>query len=94
MPDNHIRLLEALQDLGDSPEANIRELARRYQSLFSTPEGQLVLEDLKQRGFIYDTTESDTHDKTLVNEGSRQMILYIIKMLDLDTTKVSDSANP
>ena len=90
MPDNHIRLLEALQDLGDSPEANIRELARRYQSLFSTPEGQLVLEDLKQRGFIYDTTESDTH----VNEGSRQMILYIIKMLDLDTTKVSDSANP
>ncbi len=84
------RLLEVLKDLGDSPEENIKELARRYQSLFATPEGQLILEDLKQRCFFYDTTEGENIKE---NEGNRQAVLYIIKMTELDTAN-SDSANP
>ena len=58
------------------------ELARLYQSVFGTPEGQIVFEDLKVQAFAYDTTAGEFIKE---NEGRRQIILHIQKALETDT---------
>ena len=77
-------LLDALEALGTSPEDHVRELAKRYQMVFSTPESQLVLEDLKRKFWLYDSTAGEFQKE---NEGNRQVILYLCKMLVVDTTQ-------
>lgn len=67
------------------------DLARIYQSVFTSPEGQLVLEDLKINSFFYDTTADERF--TEFNEGRRQMVLHIIKALEMDVSQPIDSAN-
>ena len=59
---------ETLLELGNSPDENNKELARRYQAIFSAPGGELVLEDLKRKFFFYDST---AHERfTEINEVS------------------------
>ncbi len=86
-------LLDALQNLGKDPDDHIRELARRYQSVFNTgADSQLVLEDLKRKFWFYDSTAGEYVKE---NEGNRQVVLYILAMLGLDTTppKIEDKEN-
>jgi hypothetical protein len=66
------------------------ELARLYQNVFGTPEGQIVFEDLKIQAFAYDTTAGEFIRE---NEGRRQMILHIQKALEVDTNP-TDSVVP
>ncbi len=84
--------LEKLETMGDSADDTTRKLASMYQSVFSTTEGQLVLEDLKQCFFYYDTTLDERFSEA--NEGNRQVLLYILKALEIDVSKPIDSANP
>lgn len=72
---------DALMNLGDNPEENVRQLARRYQSMFSDP---LILEDLKQKFFHYDTPLDERFTEARV--GSQQVVQYILKMISLDTS--------
>lgn len=57
------------------------ELKKKYMRVFSTDDGQEILEDLKQRGCFYTTTFASTAEDALVGEGRRQMILHIETML-------------
>ena len=73
---------DALENLGETSDENVRELARRYQTMFQDP---LVLEDLRQKFFFYDTTLDERFTES--REGSRAVILYIGKMLAMDVSK-------
>ena len=58
-----------------------RRLALAYEHVFTTPEGQLVLEDLQNRFMRRSSVtlvdgKVDPH-RTLVNEGARELVLYI-----------------
>jgi hypothetical protein len=77
-------LLDALESLGKDPDDNVRELARRYQNVFCTTDAQLVMEDLKRKFWFYDSTAGDFVRE---NEGNRQVILYILGMMVVDTNK-------
>lgn len=53
---------------------NEHELSKVYQQVFNTDPGRLVLEDLRNRGFIFVPTETDR------DEGKRSLILHIETM--------------
>jgi hypothetical protein len=60
-----------LQELGDE------ELRALYARVFNTDDGQLVLEDLRNRCFIYIPTIANTDRDTFSNEGKRAIVLTI-----------------
>lgn len=60
-----------------------------YRAVFESPSGELVLAHLAKHGFLFDSTfvQGDPH-QTALNEGSRRMVLSIIKMLNTDLNKI------
>ena len=77
-------LTKAWQDLGVTADDRAMEIARRYQAIFFTPEGQMCLEDLRQTFWRYHSTVDAENKFSPVNEGNRQVVLYIEKMLEAD----------
>lgn len=65
-------------------EIGTEGLVRIYNEIFSSPNGQLILEDLKMRGFFYTSTAEPEFCKvpgdTDRNEGTRKLLLYILDM--------------
>ena len=86
MGDKKMNPWECLSRLPKDPDEKMRELAKFYQSVFSSADGQLVLEHLKVENFFYDTTVQEAF--TEINEGRRQVILQIMKALSVDTTPI------
>jgi len=61
------------------------DLVKVYKTAFRTPEGQLVLEDLKRRCFVNKTTVGDENGKpTEWNEGMRAVYLHIETLIELE----------
>lgn len=62
-------------------EMSSEELSRVYMNLFNTDEGQLVLEDLRNRAFVKVSTLPEHGPMCAMtaarNEGRRSMILHI-----------------
>jgi ribosomal protein S8 len=56
-----------------------------YVRLFNTDDGKVVLRHLMKQGFITDTTfvAGDPH-QTAMNEGSRRLVLSILKYVNRD----------
>lgn len=54
-----------------------------YKRLFDTPDGKKVLYHLMRTGFIFDTTYvRNDPNATALNEGTRRMVLSIIRYLN------------
>ena len=59
-----------------------------YQRLFATEDGQEVLYDLMRKcNFVKPTYDPDIH-VTMINEGEREAILYIIEILNRDVEEL------
>lgn len=63
------------------------ELSKLYKNIFDSEAGRLVLEDLRQRCFIYTTTAADTANKTYYNEGMRSVVLHIETEINYEPVK-------
>jgi hypothetical protein len=61
-----------------------------YQAVFSSEEGKLVLYDLMKEGCMLKPTHSKDRLENDKNEGKRELILYILKMLNTDPSKLLD----
>lgn len=59
-------------------ESNVRDA---YRVLFESDAGKLVLGDLERQGFFRVTTATEEPHFMWVNEGRRQMVLYIHEMM-------------
>lgn len=58
------------------------ELHRAYKRLFETIDGQIVMDDLENRGCFLRSTFSTDTGRTEFNEGRRSLVLHIKHMLD------------
>jgi len=65
-------------------------IARLYMRVFNTDDGRLVLEDLRQRCFMYIPTFSDNAILMAQKEGMRSVVLSIETRL----RPVTDTNNP
>lgn len=64
-------------------------VASAYRAVFETPEGELVLAHLAKHGFIFDSTfVQGDQQQTSLNEGSRRVVLSILRMLNTDLNKL------
>ena len=61
-------------------KVNERDLKAKYIAIFSTPEGQVVLQDLAIKFWDRMSFDSDPH-KTAFNEGQRSMFAYIYNQI-------------
>jgi hypothetical protein len=59
-------------------------LIRLYNTVFGSTDGQLVLEDLKMRGFIYVSPDNPDFCKSdrdaFINIGTQKLVMEIIRM--------------
>ncbi len=58
------------------------ELHRAYKRFFETKDGEIVMNDLEQRGCFLRSTFSTDRGRTEFNEGRRSVILHVKHMLD------------
>lgn len=65
-----------------------KDLLNAYQTVFGSPLGKTVLYDLMNTGHILTPTH-DKHgpDGGLKNEGKREIVLYILTLLQTDPVK-------
>jgi hypothetical protein len=74
---------------------DVNELKMMYRKVFSSEEGQLVLQDLKNRSF-FDTSTTEIQgiwytDRIFFHEGIRSSILHIVTMIEtVDETNEGD----
>ena len=69
-------------------------LIQSYQKVFNTPEGNEVLLDIMDRGNVLKPTFSLDNDvMTHLNEGKRELALYIIEMNQIDLKKLYKMIN-
>lgn len=62
-----------------------------YQIVFSTDEGQRVLQDLMQYGHMLSPSFSkDNSHETAFREGMRNIVLFILNRLDIDIKKLEN----
>ena len=71
------KLTEILETL------NEYEVAGLYKTVFGTTEGQLVLEDLKNRCFVKTSTAHELPHVTYQNEGMRIVVLHIETQINI-----------
>ncbi len=67
-------------------------VAKLYQTVFGSGEGQLVLEDLRNRCFVKTSTFEGFEPISLINEGKRTVVLHIETQINyepVDPEKVS-----
>ena len=57
-------------------------LKSKYKEIFNSDAGKIVLEDLTKRYHINSTTFLTDTNEMLLKEGHRQVMLYLLKMID------------
>lgn len=70
------------------------ELSAAYKTVFSTVEGQLVLQDLRNRCFFDTMTFSDNPYVTCFNEGKRTVILNIETRINFEPIVEEEEDGP
>lgn len=73
-------------------EERIVDLAVAYKNIFSSPQGEMVLYDLMNRGHILQSSfgkNLSPHD-IFFREGERNVVLQILSMLDLDVQRLKE----
>jgi hypothetical protein len=63
-----------------------KELLRDYKLVYRTPEGQRVVHDLLDKCYVFRTTFTG-NSQGMMLEGKRQMGLYLLHMLNLDSVE-------
>ena len=70
-------------------EDNEIALIEAYKHVFSTPQGDLILNDLMINSNFYDAKGLDL-DKVLYNEGKRSVILHIIQNMNMNFGRLKE----
>lgn len=64
------------------------DLIETYKRVFATKDGQKVLFNLMHEGFFIRPTMESGYETSLRNEGRRELILYIIELLNRDSAEI------
>jgi hypothetical protein len=63
-------------------------LIQDYIAVFSSDEGQNVLKDLMEKGSLLKPTYADNDRLSLLNEGRRELLLYVLHNLSYDVSSI------
>ena len=74
------------KDLARSKAKKIQD----YLDVFGSEKGREVLLDLMEQGFVLKPTAGATIQDTALNEGKRELVLYIMDMITYDMNDLID----
>jgi hypothetical protein len=78
----------------EEAEKVLQELCLIYHRVFNSEDGKKVLEDMKKAAFFYRSTMSDTDRKCFRNEGAREFVLRIERIVaSAENLKKGESKN-
>jgi len=66
------------------------DLIKTYKKLFNSDDGKLIIYDLMKVGNFLRPTAGKNEMDTLLNEGKRELCLYILEMLEKNLDEVLD----
>jgi len=75
---------EKQKELAKAKVSKIQE----YLSVFDNDEGKKVLLDLMEKGHILKPTTGLNDRESIINEGKREMVLYIMDMVTYDVETI------
>ena len=75
------RIFSWLGQLHKDPNIRKKQLLRAYRDTFAGDAGKLVLDDLANQFCFLDPTYRGDRDEALFLEGSRNVVLYILGMV-------------
>ena len=64
------------------------DLIKAYKNVFDTEEGKTVLYDLLKAGHMIKPTYADKVHEADRNEGKRELVLYILTMMETDEKRL------
>lgn len=65
--------------------------SRKYQALFSTPDGDFVLRDIcKMAHLAHSTFVKDDPMRSAMNEGARNLALIILQLAKVDPQRIAE----
>jgi hypothetical protein len=65
------------------------DLVKAYRTVFNTPEGQLVLYNLMNEGYMLKPThDPKSSEGGLKNEGKRELVLHILHKIKTDPVQL------
>ena len=75
------RIFTYLGQANPDPEIRRKQLLQAYRDTFAGDAGKLVLDDLANQFCFLDPTYRGDRDEALFLEGSRNVVLYILGMV-------------
>ena len=78
---NFRRIFSYLGQLHKDPDIQKKQLLQAYRDIFAGDKGKLVLDDLANQFCFLDPTYRGDRDEALFLEGSRNVVLYILGMV-------------
>lgn len=66
------------------------ELVRAYKKVFESVEGKLIMADLVRECGVLKNSFRGNHDEFLINEGKRNVALYILSNTNVDLKAILD----
>ena len=64
------------------------EKINQYLDVFDNDDGKVVILDLMVKGHILKPTSGQTDRESILNEGKREMVLYILDMISYDVEDI------
>ena len=66
---------------------------QQYLEVFDNDDGKAIVLDLMEKGYILKPTTGKTERESILNEGKREMVLYIMDMLTYDVDDIMGFIN-
>lgn len=73
----------------DLAKAKVNKI-NQYLEVFENDEGKLVILDLMDKGHVLKPTSGKTERESILNEGKREMVLYILDMISYDVNDIME----
>lgn len=75
------RIFTYLGQVNPDPEIREKQLLAAYRDFFATDQGKTILDDLANKFCFMDTTFHGDPTEAVFNEGSRNVVIYILGMI-------------
>ena len=81
------------QKSGDGQQRQSVDKINSYKKLFASDDGKIVLYDLMKESYMLSSTADPISHLASRNEGKREIMIYILRMIETETSTLYQMIN-